>query len=196
MGLLLTRQTLYFRNDDCPMKSAITIISLISASILAFLFWLIYFHESPNITAGDSLAYIPALNSIFNTISAACVICGLIFIKRGKVTAHITMMVSATIASACFLVGYIIHHYYQGDTKFLAVGAIRTIYLFILFTHIILSIVVVPMVLTTLYCAISKRFAIHKKIARLTWPIWLYVSVTGVLIFGILELFNTAPVAG
>jgi len=194
-ALLQSRQILYFSNKYCPMKSAITIICLISAAILAFLFWLIYFHESPNITRGEYLAYIPALNSIFNTLSATCVISGLIFIKRGKVKAHITMMVSATIASACFLVGYIIHHYYQGDTKFLAEGTIRTVYFFILITHIVLSVAVVPMVLTTLYCAISKRFAIHKKIARFTWPIWLYVSITGVLIFAILELFNTPLIA-
>ena len=172
------------------MKPAITIIGLISAAILGFLFWLIYFHESPNITGGEFLAYIPAINSIFNTLSATCLICGLIFIKQGKVKAHITMMVSATVASACFLVGYIIHHYYRGDTEFQPDGVIRGVYMFILISHILLSIVVVPMVLTTLYCAISKRFVTHKKIARLTYPVWLYVSVTGVLIFAILELFN------
>ena len=99
-------------------------------------------------------------------------------------------MLSATFTSACFLISYIAYHHYQGDTKFMGLGIIRPIYFFILITHILLSIVQVPLILTTLYLAAAKNFVRHRKVARVTLPIWLYVSVTGVLIFVILKSFN------
>lgn len=101
------------------------------------------------------------------------------------------MMASATLSSALFLVCYIIYHSYQGDTKFLAEGLIRPVYFFILISHILLSMVAVPLVLLTLWFAITQRFTSHKKIARWTFPIWLYVSVTGILVYFVLHNFNT-----
>jgi putative membrane protein len=99
-------------------------------------------------------------------------------------------MLLATFTSALFLVSYIAYHHFHGDSKFLAQGWIRPVYFTILISHILLSVVQVPLILTTLYLAYSKNFVKHKKIAKITFPIWLYVSVTGVLIFIILKWFN------
>jgi uncharacterized membrane protein YozB (DUF420 family) len=92
-------------------------------------------------------------------------------------------MISALIFSAIFLTGYLIYHYHHGSTKFPDLGWIKTVYLLILFPHIILAIVMVPMILITFYHAFKGNFEKHKKIARITFPIWLYVSVTGVIIY-------------
>ena len=101
-------------------------------------------------------------------------------------------MATAFAASSLFLIGYIIHHTVHGDTKFLTTGWLRPTYFFILITHVVLSIVVLPMVLTTLFFAATKRWSAHRALARWTWPLWLYVSVTGVLVFVFLRLLNTA----
>jgi len=102
-------------------------------------------------------------------------------------------MLAAVGSSALFFVSYVIYHSFQGDTKFLATGVIRPLYFFILISHIVLSVIVVPMILTSLYLSFSGRMAAHKRVSRWTLPIWLYVSVTGVLIFLLLKLFNTPP---
>ena len=99
-------------------------------------------------------------------------------------------MFSATFTSALFLVSYITYHHFHGDTKFVAVGTIRPIYFGILISHILLSAIQVPLILSTLYLALTRKFVKHKKIARITFPIWLYVSVTGVVIFIMLSQFN------
>jgi putative membrane protein len=172
-------------------KNAISIIFSISAAVIIFLVWLIYYREIPKGPVAAWAYYLPALNSLFNTISATCVVAGIILIKQGNKHWHKQMMISATIASALFLTSYIIYHEMVGHVVFNPDRAgIKNIYRIILFSHIILSIVVVPMILTTLFFAFSGRFESHKKIAKWTWPIWLYVSVTGVLIFVILQFFN------
>ncbi len=101
-------------------------------------------------------------------------------------------MVLAVASSALFLVGYVAYHSVHGDTKFGGVGAIRTVYLSILATHVLLSMAVVPLVLTALYFAWRKQFLRHAKVTRVLFPIWLYVSVTGVVIFFMLGGYPTA----
>lgn len=171
-------------------KTVFSFIGLISAAVIGFLFWLIYFKTG---TAVDSVGWVsnlPALNAILNTITATLLVTGYVFIKKNHRGLHTKAMIAATFTSACFLVSYITYHHFQGDTKFMGTGAIRPIYFFILVTHILLSIVQVPLILTTLYLAAVKNFTRHRKFARVTFPIWLYVSVTGVLIFVILKSFN------
>jgi putative membrane protein len=96
------------------------------------------------------------------------------------------------VTSVLFLISYLVYHYHIGSKPYPGQGAIRSVYFFILITHIVLSAAVVPMILTSLYLALSGRLITHKRVARWTFPIWLYVSVTGVLIFGLLKLFNPA----
>lgn len=168
------------------MKTAISVICTLSAAVVAFLFWLIYFQQVPEGVDATQYAFLPGLNAILNSISACFVMLGLLAIKNKtapKKRLHGLCMALATVASALFLVGYIAHHSLNGDSVFSGQGWIRPVYFSILISHILLSIAVVPLLLTTLFAAAVRRFDLHRKLARITYPIWLYVSVTGVLVF-------------
>ena len=164
-------------------------IGILSVSVLSFLLWLIYIKQGNSYIVHWS-AWLPAVNSLLNAITAILLLAGIRAIKGGKINVHIRCMLAAVTTSGLFLVSYIVYHYFQGDTKFLATGPIRYIYFFILISHIILSIPLVPMVLLTLYHAAKGQHERHKKIARKTLPIWLYVCATGVLIYVFLKIFN------
>ena len=98
--------------------------------------------------------------------------------------------IAALATSALFFVSYVIYHHFHGDTKFTGVGAVRPVYFFVLVSHIVLSVVVVPMILLSFFLALSGRLAAHRGLSRFTLPIWLYVSVTGVLVFVMLKAFS------
>jgi putative membrane protein len=171
-------------------KKVFTVIGLISAAVICFLFWLIYFKTKTQGLEVGWVANLPILNAVLNTITATLLVNGYILIKKNRIDLHKKAMLAATFTSALFLISYITYHHFQGDTKFQAQGLIRPVYFFILISHILLSIVQVPLILATLYLAFAKNYRLHKKVARITFPIWLYVSVTGVLIFIILKWFN------
>jgi putative membrane protein len=171
-------------------KKVFAVIGLISAAVISFLFWLIYFKTKTQGLEAGWVGNLPILNAVLNTITATLLVNGYILIKKNRIDLHKKAMMAATLTSALFLISYITYHHYQGDTKFLAQGFIRPVYFFILISHILLSIVQVPLILATLYLAFAKNYRLHKKVARITFPIWLYVSVTGVLIFIILKWFN------
>ena len=128
---------------------------------------------------------LPALNAMLNGMSTICLTLGYISIKKKNKNekAHKSFMISALIFSAFFLTGYLIYHYHHGSTKFPELGWIKTVYLLILIPHIILAAVMVPMIVATFYFAFTGKFEKHKRIARITFPIWMYVSITGVIIF-------------
>ena len=138
-----------------------------------------------------SLADLPALNACFNATSTVLLTCGYVLIKRGRQNAHRNCMIGALASSTLFLVGYLTYHAYAGTTRFENPQWFRPIYLTILLTHTLLAVAVVPLVILTLIPALRKRFDRHKKIARLTWPVWMYVSVTGVVIY--LLLYQIFP---
>jgi len=169
-------------------RSAVLGIVALSAVAIAFLFWLLYVHQAPKQYSLE-LMFLPALNAVLNGLSATCLCIGLYLIKQGQRQAHRAFMTAAFLFSSLFLVSYIVHHALHGDTLFPHIGAMRTIYLSILASHILLSIVALPMVLTTFYFALSGRFTQHKKLARFTFPIWLYVSVTGVVVYALLRAY-------
>ena len=141
-----------------------------------------------------TLSDLPAVNAVLNTLSTIFLTCGYIFIRRQRQVAHRNCMIGAVISSALFLTCYLIYHYNAGRTVFRDPAWFRPIYLTILLTHTILAVVIVPMVLTTLYHAVRRQFERHKKIARWTWPIWMYVSITGVLIYFL--LYHVFPQTG
>ncbi len=178
-------------NNTVNDKVAYSIIGLVSTIVLAFLFWLIYFKQAAE-SAHVFTSYLPALNALLNSITTVLLILGYAFIKRGLRERHIITMLMATGTSGLFLISYIIYHHFHGDTQFLTQGWIRPVYFFILISHIILSMVMVPMVFATLYHAFRKNFSKHLKIARITFPIWIYVSITGVMIFFFLQFLNTS----
>jgi putative membrane protein len=171
-------------------RVAIPAILLLSAAAVGFLFWLIYAVDPGH--GGSRWAFLPATNAAFNAISAAAVIAGLVQIRRGNRRAHGACMAAALGASALFLAGYILHHSLHGDTRFLTQGWLRPTYFFILISHIILSIAVLPLVLTTVFFAATRRWPSHRALARWTWPVWLYVSITGVLVFVFLRFLDSA----
>jgi uncharacterized membrane protein YozB (DUF420 family) len=139
-----------------------------------------------------SFTDLPAVNATLNSLSTVLLLTGYVFIKKGKQTAHRNCMVGALITSSLFLVCYLYYHYQMkqhygaAHTKFLEPAWFRPIYLLILFTHLVGAIAIVPLVLMTVTRAARQRFDQHKRIARWTWPIWMYVSVTGVLIYFLL----------
>lgn len=132
------------------------------------------------------ISYLPTIEACLNTVSAVLLATGYVFIRRKQVRAHKVCMVSAFVASAAFLVFYLADHYLRGIIYFQGRGAIRAFYLGLLGTHSVLAAAIVPLVLITLYRALRQRFALHKRIARWTLPIWLYVSVTGVAVYWML----------
>jgi uncharacterized membrane protein YozB (DUF420 family) len=130
---------------------------------------------------------------MLNSVSAILLIVGYFFIRQKNVKAHRACMISAFVTSALFLISYLTYHFSKdlGPTRFQGEGIVRPIYFFILITHTILAIAIVPMVLVTFSRALKERFDRHRRVARWTLPIWLYVSVTGVIVY--LMLYQLYP---
>jgi putative membrane protein len=159
--------------------------AVVSAAALAFLAWLLLVPHG--VSGGRDLSFMPAVNACFNGLAACLLLAGWVAIKSGNMALHKRLMVSAFATSSLFLIGYVTYHYAHGDTKFTGTGAIRVLYFVILISHILLSTAVVPMALASFYFAFKKRFITHAKVARILFPIWLYVSITGVVIFFMLK---------
>lgn len=132
------------------------------------------------------LSDFPALDASLNAASAVLLTLGYIFIRAKRIHAHKICMLSAVATSSIFLVCYLWYHAHHGVTRFTRQGLIRPFYFALLGSHTILAALIVPLVLTTLYRAWKKRFDLHKRIARWTFPAWLYVSVTGVMVYWLL----------
>jgi uncharacterized membrane protein YozB (DUF420 family) len=131
----------------------------------------------------EKYAFFPALIASLNGISAVLLLIGRNLIMRGKIAAHRACMIAAVVASALFLACYVYFHVHVGDIRFLGAGVWHTIYLLVLVPHVTLAIVIVPMVIITLSRGLRGRYDRHSAIARWTWPLWMYVSVTGVLVY-------------
>ena len=133
-----------------------------------------------------SVSVLPTLNAVLNATSAILLLAGFLCIRAGKITAHTLLMLGACGVSALFLTSYLIYHAQVGSVHFPGRGGVRAVYFTILLTHTILAIVIVPLVLRTVFLASRKRFVEHVGIARWTLPLWLYVSVTGVVVYWML----------
>jgi putative membrane protein len=166
-------------------RSLALVVTIVSAIAVAALAYILYLHEPTGDTG--ALAFMPAVNASFNTLSAAFIVAGLAAIRTKRQKLHRALMLSALASSACFLVGYISYHYVHGDTRYPIDGPLRSLYLGILASHVLLSIVALPIVLATAWLGITSGHPRHRKIARFTFPIWLYVSVTGVVVFAMLR---------
>jgi putative membrane protein len=139
-----------------------------------------------------TVADLPAVNACLNGLSAVFLTAGYVCIRRGNKIAHRNCMISAFATSTIFLICYLTYHFtVNAVTRFEKPEWFRPIYLTILLTHTVLAVVIVPLVLITLRRALKERFELHKKVARWTWPIWMYVSVTGVVIY--LLLYQIFP---
>lgn len=130
-----------------------------------------------------SYHWLAPLNSILNFIAAVLLVCGFICIRKRRVRAHRWCMISALGVSTAFLISYLVYHYHVGDVRFQGHGAVRPFYFTILITHVSLALIILPLIAVTLWRAVGGRFASHRRIARVTWPLWVYVSVTGVIVY-------------
>jgi len=169
---------------------ALSLALALSVAVCSFLVWLVYFkggaaHQSAVISS------LPLVNAILNSFSAAFLVSGYLAIRRRDWRRHLRWMFAALATSSLFFVSYVVYHNFQGDTKFTTPGPVRYAYFTLLVSHIVLSVVVVPLILLSFFLALSGRLAAHRKLSRYTFPIWLYVSVTGVLVFVMLKTFNS-----
>lgn len=150
---------------------------------------------------GFNVHIFAAINAFLNSIIAVLLVAALVFVKKGKYQLHKQLMTAALILSVLFLVSYIAHHLLAGEAKFgdsnhdgivsedekALAGNLRFIYYFILGTHIILAAIILPFILFTAYRALTAEFAMHKKLARITWPLWFYVAVTGPVVYWLIS---------
>ena len=165
-------------------RAFFTFNALLSTSALAFIAFILMRGKS---SGGPDLSFMPGINACFNALSASCLVAGYVAIRQKKILLHRSLMVTAFASSALFLVGYLSYHFVHGDTKFTGTGASRVVYFALLISHVLLSISVVPLALTSFYFAYARAFARHRRLNRVFLPIWLYVSVTGVVIFFMLR---------
>ncbi|MBY0277542.1 DUF420 domain-containing protein [Candidatus Binatia bacterium] len=172
--------------DDSSDRQFYVFNAVVSALALAFIAWILLLR--PKGAAGElDLRFLPAVNAALNSLATVLLVAGWIAVKRRAVRVHKRLMVAAFAASSLFLVGYLTYHYVHGDTKYAGVGAIRIVYFAILISHVLLSMTVVPMALSAFWFAWKKQFARHRRVTRILLPIWLYVSVTGVVIWFMLR---------
>ena len=176
-------------NEARTPPSVVAAIIAISAVACAFLFWLVYAH-APADVSGTHLRFLPALNALLNGLSAIALVIGFFCIRARHVRAHRAAMFTAFVFSSMFLVSYITNHALHGDMKFHGLGAVKDFYIALLVSHILLSVIVLPMVLVTFFLSLTGRFPKHRQLARLTFPVWLYVSVTGVIVYAMLAAYR------
>jgi len=171
--------------------SIVAAIIGVSAIASLFLAWLVYYHPPVDV-AGTHLAFLPALDAVLNALCAIFLIIGYRYIMRREITKHRNSMFAAFIVSSVFLVAYILNHVLHGDMLFpKAYPTARFIYLWVLLLpHIFLAIVCLPMILFTFFLSLTGRFPEHRILARWTYPIWLYVSVSGVIVYAMLAVYR------
>lgn len=162
--------------EEKKYKKFITIISIIIPIAVAALFGI----KIPNVAP---LSFLPPIYATVNGLTAILLVASVISIKKRNKKLHEQLNTTAIICSALFLVMYVVYHMTSDSTKFGGEGLIKYVYLFILITHIILSIIIIPFVLITFMRARLGNFPEHKKIAKITFPLWLYVAVTGVVVY-------------
>lgn len=179
------------RRQAAPSSNrlAITASIAVSAAAIAFLLWLIYVHH-PAAGYATRLRFLPALNAVLNALSATALVIGFNFIRQRRVAAHRASMITAFGFSFLFLISYVGNYAIHGESHFPGHGAIRAVYLSILVSHILLSMLVLPLVLITFFFAFTARFQQHRKLARFTLPVWLYVSFTGVVVYAMLAAWQ------
>jgi len=163
-------------NQEKKYNKRIVALSIIIPLAVAVLFGI----RIPNV---EPLSFLPPIYASVNGVTAIVLIVAFWAIKNKNIVLHERLMKTAILLSAAFLVMYVAYHMTSDSTKFGGEGTIKYVYYFILITHIILSVVVIPFVLITYVRAITKRIEMHKKIARITFPLWLYVAISGVLVY-------------
>jgi putative membrane protein len=157
-------------------------IVAVSAVASAFICWLVYFH-APTDVAGTQLRSLPLVNAVLNALSTIALIAGYRFIRARQIPKHRAAMFTAFFFSSIFLVSYLVNFTLHGETKFDRLSVWWPFYWKLLLSHIVLSVVALPMILITFFLSLTGRFPAHRRLARYTYPIWLYISITGVIVY-------------
>jgi putative membrane protein len=139
----------------------------------------------------DNYHWLAPLNAFLNGCATVLLLAGFIFIRQKRVRAHRACMISAMLVSIVFLASYLVYHYHVGNVRFSGAGWVRSLYFAILIPHVTLAGLIVPLALVTIWFALRGNFARHRRIARWTWPLWMYVSVTGVIVYAMLYRMYT-----
>lgn len=156
---------------------------IITVSFVVFAAVVLLSRVQLDVDLGFDIHVFARVNAVINSIVSVLLVLALIAVKGRRYLAHRNLMFAAIVLSSLFLVSYILHHLLAGDTKFGGEGSIRYVYFFILITHIILAAVILPFILYTAYRGLTGEWQKHRKLAKITWPVWLYVSVTGVVVY-------------
>ena len=164
-----------------PIGAVVAIVA-VSAAASALICWLVYFH-APTDIAGTHLLFLPATNALLNALSTVALLIGFYFVRARQIAKHRAAMLTAFFFSSIFLVSYLVNFTLHGETRFPRDNPLWPFYWKLLASHIVLSVVALPVILITFFLALTGRFALHRRIARWTFPIWLYVSVTGVVVY-------------
>ncbi len=167
------------RLSDRALYAVVAAVSIVALAIVGYVLLV----REGDASAAVDLRFMPAVNASLNALATVLLVTGWRAIRAGRRTLHMSSMVAAFLASALFLVGYLAYHYVHGDTRYTGEGWLRAVYFFVLISHIVTSVALLPLCLTTLFFALRRRFDRHRRIARITLPIWLYVSVTGVMVY-------------
>ncbi len=165
------------------MVRAPTLVIGLASAVVLLVVGVILLGRPAAARGGYDVSALPAVNAFLNGTSAVLLSAGFVFIRRKHIAAHRACMLSAFGVSALFLVSYLVYHAQAGSVPFQGRGWVRPVYFALLLSHIVLAAVIVPLALTTIHRAWTGRFDRHRRIARWTLPIWLYVSVTGVLVY-------------
>ncbi len=176
-------------NEARTPPGVVAAIIGISAIASLFLCWLVYYH-APADVSGTHLLFLPALIAATNACSAVALVAGFGFIRAGKVSPHRACMFTAFVFSSLFLALYITNYALHGESHFQGQGPVRPFYFTLLISHIVLSVIALPMILITFFLSLTGRFPAHRRLARCTFPIWLYVSVTGVIVHLMLAAYH------
>jgi len=176
--------TIQSKSPGSKGSTGTTIAAIIAVSALAsaLICWLVYFH-APTDVAGTHLLFLPATNALLNALSTIALLTGFIYIKRREIPKHRAAMLTAFFFSSIFLVSYLVNFTLHGETKFPRGNPLWPFYWKLLASHIVLSVIALPIILITFFLSLTGRFPAHKRLARWTFPIWLYVSVTGVIVY-------------
>lgn len=156
---------------------------IFTVSAVVFIAVVILSRVKLEVDLGFNVHLFATINAVINSLVSVLLVAALVAIRQGKQLLHRNIMLAAMGLSVLFLISYIAHHLLSGDTKYGGEGAIRYVYFFILITHIFLAAVILPFILFTAYRGLTGEWPAHRKIAKITWPIWLYVSVTGVVVY-------------
>lgn len=170
-------QPLIARNDRMARLLILTV------SLVVFIAVVVLGKVQVPVSKGFDVHIFARINAIINSMVSVLLVAGLAAVRKRHYKLHRNLMFAAIILSVLFLVSYICHHLFAGDTRYGGEGSVRYVYYFILITHIILAAVILPFILFTAYRALTGEWGRHRKIAKLTWPVWLYVAISGVVVY-------------